>query len=110
MVRAKYQTKRAMCIALFNRYLHQNSWCPANYDVDYGHGWFYVKRGRQESYPPQHRMDITAEAEKKLREGYEVLYSPEWNTYVLGDRPQTLFDRAVKDFIDNDKGVRSRCW
>ena len=85
MIAASEQSKRTMCIALFNRDLHQSNRCPGNYNVEYGHGWFYFRYGCQEMNKVQ-RPELTAEAEQKLREGYEVLYSDTFNTYLLGDR------------------------
>lgn len=91
MVKAKDQTKRTMAIALFNRDLHKNNICPGNHEVDYNRGWFYFdsgkadRHGKEVGYRTQDKK-LTAEADEKLKEGYEVLYSPVWNTYVLGNR------------------------
>ena len=78
MRKATEQTKATMCVALFNRDLHANSICPANHDVEYGCGWFSMDGKKMR------RPDLTAEADEKLQQGFEVLYWPEGNTYVLG--------------------------
>ena len=83
-VPASEQSKRTMCIALYNRDLHANNCCPGNYDVEYSHGWFHAKRGTDETQIFR-KPQLTAEADQKLAEGYEVLYSDVWNTFVLGD-------------------------
>lgn len=84
MIRAYEQSKRTMCIALYNRELNRSNICPANHEVDYGHGWFYFDHGKDDGRV-FHRPDLTGEAEQKLAEGYEILYWPEGNTYVLGE-------------------------
>lgn len=81
MVRAAEQSKRTLCIALFNRQLHANNICPANHEVAYDCGWFYMD-GKNVG----HRPELTAEADEIMRSGrYVVLYWEEGNTFVLGD-------------------------
>lgn len=83
VVVAASQAKREVCIALFNRELHKNNRCPGNYDVDYRHGWFYWQYGATEEQHAQ-RPELTAEADEIIRTGsHTVMYSPNWNTYVL---------------------------
>lgn len=78
IVQATHQTKREFCIAVFNRTLDSNSICPANHDVDYDRGWFYMDGACEQ------RPELTAEAVEIMRSGsHYVGYWALGNTYVL---------------------------
>ena len=80
IVRAVYQTKRELCVALFNRQLNAHGICPGNHSVEYSHGWFYC-----DDDSPHQRPELTEEADEIIANGsYVVYYSSVWNTYVLG--------------------------
>lgn len=78
VIPASDQDKRNMSIALLNHELHADSICPGNHEVSYNRGWFQIDDNK-----PFRRPDITANAERLLRAGEVVYYSPVWNTYVI---------------------------
>jgi hypothetical protein len=80
IVKAADQGKREFCIALFNRFLHKTNRCPANHEVDYANGWFYLDGKKF------HRPELTVEADQLMRAGATVFFWNEGNTFVLGDR------------------------
>lgn len=83
VVLASEQSKRTLCIALYNRALNKSNLCPANYQVNYDRGWFSVRDGWKDEVKFR-RPDITAEADKLLLSGNVlVYYSAVWNSYVL---------------------------
>lgn len=88
------QSKRAFCIAIFNRELNKRNICPANHDVDYANGWFYM-----DGENVGQRPDYTAEADQMMKTGsHRVLYWPEGNTYVIDYNP----DYRNPDYDDPD--------
>ncbi len=80
LIKASKQSKENMCVALYNRILHENNICPANHEVFYSHGWFYV-----DDHKPVHNTTLTQEAERLLAKGVTVYYSPTYNSFVLRD-------------------------
>lgn len=66
--------------ALMNRELNASGLCPANFDVSYCKGWFYI-----DNDPAQRRPDITAEARELYSEGVRAVYSSVGNTFFLPD-------------------------
>lgn len=87
VVMAASQEKREFCIAIFNRELHKNSICPANHDVDYDRGWFYMDGNCGQ------RPELTAEAESIMESGSHCVgYWQGANTYVLVPNHEEVFD------------------
>jgi len=80
LVKPSEVTKREVCIALFNRYLHSHSYCPANHEVDYAYGWFRFDD------KVLRRPDLTAEADVILKSHKDAIwFSESFNTYLLAD-------------------------
>lgn len=80
LVKARDQEKNEFCVALYNRELDKNNMCPANHEVEYQNGWFYLD-GKNVG----HRPELTAEADQLLESSATVWYWQEGNTFVLGD-------------------------
>jgi len=78
MLKDTEQTSRKYKIAALNQRLHKNSICPANHNINYYNGWYYLDGD------PSQRPDITRRA-KELEESFQskVMYQSTWNTYVL---------------------------
>ncbi|MCK4668192.1 hypothetical protein KAU33_15685 [Candidatus Dependentiae bacterium] len=64
--------------ALMNRELNASGLCPANFDVSYSKGWFYI-----DDDPAQRRPDLTAEARELYSKGIRAQYAPSANTFFL---------------------------
>ena len=90
IVMAAYQEKHEFCIAVFNRSLNENSICPANHNIDYGHGWFYLDDNCDQ------RPELTAEAERIMKSGSHCVgYWQEANTYVLVPNHEEVYDECL---------------
>lgn len=78
MLKQTEQTSRKYRIAAFNQRLHQNQICPANHEVQYGNGWYYLDG------EPRQRPEITRRA-KELEEDPNkmVFFNETFNTYTL---------------------------
>lgn len=78
---ASEQTRRTLCIAIQNHFLHQRSICPGNHEVDYCRGWFYFDGVPRRDPELSQKAD---ELQPRLEAGQITVYfSPTWNTYVL---------------------------
>ena len=85
MLKQTELTTRKLRIAAFNARLHERSICPANHNVEYANGWYYLDG------EPRLAPDITRRA-RELREdpNVGVFFHEQWNTYVLS--PTTVVD------------------
>jgi hypothetical protein len=78
MLKDTTQDPRKYRIATFNARLTQNQVCPANHDIGYHNGWYYLDG------EPRQAPDITAKAkEYETDPTVEVRFNERFNTYVL---------------------------
>lgn len=78
MLKPTDPTLRKYKIAALNARLHQTQLCPANHNVNYHNGWYYVDGN------PSQRPSLTRRAKELMDEpGTEVRFNDAWNTYVL---------------------------
>jgi len=78
MLKETEPTTRKYRIAAYNARLHKRQICPANHNVEYANGWYYVDG------EPRQAVDVTRRS-NELRENPDVsvFYNDTWNTYVL---------------------------
>jgi len=78
MLKETEPTTRKYRIAAYNARLHKRQICPANHNIEYAYGWYYVDG------EPRRAPDVTRRA-KELEDNPEVrvFYNSTWNTYTL---------------------------
>lgn len=78
MLQQTEQTSRKYRIAAYNQQLHQRQICPANHNVSYGNGWYYLDG------EPRRLPAVTSRA-KELEEDPTtmVYFNDKMNTYTL---------------------------
>lgn len=78
MLKATDPTTRKYRIAAYNARLHKRGICPANHNVEYACGWYYVDG------EPRQAPDVTRRSQELEDDpNVEVFFQESWNTYVL---------------------------